>query len=193
MFFSTKLLYPILAVASIASSAFALPATATAAVQLATRQADGPVSDLQTFQSTVSPLIDQLTQAAATSQDPSPIVDNISSAFADHSNSFKSKYGKHSPATVDLDVDLFVSVAVDIVVKLVVALSKFSVLDVLVKAKVDAFLSVWIKALAVVYADIGVKIGKGIPGADISLFAVLKLVLSAKVLAIVDVLGLIKL
>lgn len=44
--------------------------------------------------------------------------------------------------------------------KLVVALSKISILDLAAFAKVDVFLSVFLKAIAVIKADIFVDIGK---------------------------------
>ncbi|CAL1697537.1 unnamed protein product [Somion occarium] len=188
MFFSPKLLYPVFAVISVASTAFASPVAAPVA-ELVTRQSD-LVSEIQSFQSTVSPLIDQLSQAAATGADPSPAVDQLSSAFSDSTNSFKSKKGA---ILADVDVTVFLDVSLDIVVKLVVALSKFPLLDLFLSAKVDVILSAWISALGVVSPGIAPKIGKGIPTADIGIFAILKLLLSAKVLAIVDLLGIIKL
>lgn len=61
MFFSAKVLYPVFAVFSIAATAFASPAVApVGAADLAKRQSTDVVNELQGFQSTVTPLIDQL-------------------------------------------------------------------------------------------------------------------------------------
>ena len=61
MFFSAKVLYPVFAVFSIAATAFASPAVApVSAADLAKRQSTDVVNELQGFQSTVTPLIDQL-------------------------------------------------------------------------------------------------------------------------------------
>ncbi|KAI0071238.1 hypothetical protein K474DRAFT_1712638 [Panus rudis PR-1116 ss-1] len=185
MFFS-KFIYSVFAVASIATVGFASP-VAQPAGELTARQSSDAVSEIESFQSTISPLIDQLTQAAATGADPTPSVNQLSSAFGSSTDSFNKKSG----VLVDADAVVFVDVAVDIVAKLVIALAKVR-LNLVVDAKVDLFLSAWLTALDKFHPGVALQIGKGIPKADISLFASVKLLLSAKVLVLVNVLGIVK-
>ncbi|KAK7677874.1 hypothetical protein QCA50_019186 [Cerrena zonata] len=189
MFFSAKLIFPVFAAFSIAATAFASPAVAPVGVaDIAKRQSTDVVNDLQSFQSTVTPLIDQLSQAAATGSNTDSSFNQLTSAFTDSTNHFK---GKKPGVIADVDVVIVVDVVVDIVLKLVVVISKFPLLDVFLNGKVDVFLSAWLSALEVLHPGIGPKVGKGIPTAGLSIFALLKLVLSAKVLAIVDILGIV--
>ncbi|KAK7692766.1 hypothetical protein QCA50_004399 [Cerrena zonata] len=186
MFFSAKLLFPVLAIFSVATTAFASPTV----VDVAKRQSSDVVSELQSFQSTVTPLIAQLSQAAATGSNTDPALSQLTSAFTGSTSFFKSK---KAGIIADVDVVVVADIGVDVVAALVVALSKFSVLNLFVGAKVDVFLSAWLSALEVLHPGIAPKIGKGLPTADLSIFVTLKLLLSAKVLAIVDVIGIINL
>ena len=129
MFFSPRLLYPIFAVFSFAVASFATP-VAKPETNLVARQSD-VLSTVQSFQGTVSPLIDQLSehsngiyvsivthmsfsaQAAATGNDPSPVVDQISAAFADATD----KLNHFGPsALVDVDATAVINVSIDVVV-----------------------------------------------------------------------------
>ncbi|KAI0079446.1 hypothetical protein K474DRAFT_619358 [Panus rudis PR-1116 ss-1] len=110
MFFS-KFFYSVFAVASIATMGFASP-VAQPAGELVARQSSDAVSELQSFQSTVSPLLDQLTQAAATGADPTAVVNQLASAFSSSTDSFNKK---KSGIIADVDVVVFVDVAVDVV------------------------------------------------------------------------------
>lgn len=156
MFFSAKVLFPVLAAFSVAATAFASPVAAPVGVaDIAKRQSADVVNELQSFQSTVTPLIDQLSellmgmtnflylfliiwcffslgQAAATGADKNTALNQLTSAFTDSTKSLK---GKKSGIIADVDVVVVVDLAVDIVVVCIVFFcSTFPFLTVLLES-----------------------------------------------------------
>jgi len=175
MFFS-KILYPVAAILSVAATAFASPVAAPA--ELATRATDTVLTDLKAFQSSVTPTINAF---AGTSAE----IDVLASVFADITAKIK------VDVFVSADVDVVLDVAVDIIVSLVAKLNIFVDIDLDVSVQIDAFISAFVGALDAKHSGLGKSIGAAIPVADLNVFVLLDLVLSVKVLVLIDILGII--
>ncbi|TCD69287.1 hypothetical protein EIP91_008222 [Steccherinum ochraceum] len=178
-----KVLLPVFALFSVViASPIAAPAPEANA--LLVKRADPVTSAVQTLSDSALPLISVLTPAAATVDAQ---VDAIVALFV------KAKVDILGLVNVDADVDVtaIIDLNVNLIVKLLVALNVFGLLDLSVFAKIDAALSAYLNALVAIQADLAVKIGKGIPLVNLNLFVNLKLILSATVLGVLNILGII--
>jgi len=184
MFFSAKVLFPVFALFSVAATGFASPIAAPEPNALLVKRTDPVTSAVQTLSDSALPLISALTPAAATVDAQ---VDAIVQLFV---NAKVSILGLVN-VDADIDVDAIVSLNVNLIVELLAALSVFGILDLSVFAQIDAALSAYLNALVDIQADIAVTIGKGIPAVDLDIFVSLKLVLTATVLGLVNLLGII--
>ncbi|KAI0782957.1 hypothetical protein C8Q75DRAFT_489279 [Abortiporus biennis] len=177
MFFS-KIAYAGLALLSIATSSFASPVAAPEAeTGVVVKRADDLLNQLQGFQNTVNPLIDSFSGSPAD-------VDALATVFADITAKI------NVDVFVVADLDVVIDLVVDIVVKLLTKLSVFLFLDVNLSVKIDVFLSAFITALDNKHHGCGSAIGAKIPiTLDLSVLVSLKLVLSATILGLVNVLA----
>ncbi|KAJ3481505.1 hypothetical protein NLI96_g7611 [Meripilus lineatus] len=166
----------------IASLAFAGPIAEPA--ELEARQTNA-LSSIQSLQSTVSPLVTQLNQAATSRKDPTAVVNQIQAAFQDATQSLNGATLAKTNNAAAIDASVIV------IADIVVALGRFAFIDVDLTAKVDAFVSAFVSAVDKTSPGIGAKIGAAIPAIDVNLFVVLNLILSVKVLVLVDILGII--
>ncbi|KAH8102735.1 hypothetical protein BXZ70DRAFT_1006636 [Cristinia sonorae] len=184
MFFS-KFIVPAIAVFSAAAGVFASP-VAQPVAELAKRGGGQDVYDTcKNLHDSCLPVIAGLTPLAAAA-DIVAKVDVLANLFADAKVDLLGLVG----VDVTAYVDVIVAANVDLIVKLIVALSTCNILDLTIFAKIDAFVSAYLAALAKIDATVVVKIGKGIPLLDLSLFVTLKLILTATVLGLLSVLGL---
>ncbi|KAI0785899.1 hypothetical protein C8Q75DRAFT_809096 [Abortiporus biennis] len=176
MFF-TKFAYASLALLSVATSSIASPIAAPKN-DVITKRADTLVNHLQSFQSTAEPLISSFTGSPAD-------VTALAAVFADITAKV------NVDVFVDADVDVVVSLAADVVVKLIAKLSLFLDLNVDLSVQVDVFISAFVTALDNKHPGCGHSIGLLIPiVVDLNVFISLKLLLSAKILGIISLLGL---
>lgn len=93
----------------------------------------------------------------------------------------------------DVDLDVYVAAIVDVIVKIFAVIKVFPILDLTAFAQIDVALSAFITAVAKAHVSVAVLVGKGIPAVDLNIFVTLKLVLTATVLGLVDILGIINL
>jgi len=182
MFFS-KFIIPAVAVLGLVSSAFATPVASEIVARDASADA---VAEIKAFADIVLPVIADIEANALVVAKVTADISLLETNF----NQCKDSYGsKPVNILVDADLDVFVSVCVEIMVKLVVALSACITLSLDVFAQVDVFLSAWLTILNIFAPGCGALIGNGIPLVDVAIFTTLKLLLSAKVLAIVNLFG----
>ncbi|KAH8102744.1 hypothetical protein BXZ70DRAFT_804208 [Cristinia sonorae] len=180
-----KALLPVFALFSVAATSFASPIAAPVPEpNELVKRADPVTQVVQTLSDSALPLISVLTPAAAT---VNAQVDAIVAVFA------KARVDILGLVDVDavVDVDAIIDLNVNLIVKLLVALNVFGLLDLSIFAKIDAAVSAYLKALVLIKADIAVKIGKGIPLLDVNLFVTVKLILTATVLGLLNLLGII--
>ncbi|TCD69290.1 hypothetical protein EIP91_008225 [Steccherinum ochraceum] len=144
---------------------------------------DDVYNTCQKLHDSCTPIIAGLVPAAV---DIAAKVDVIANLFADAKVDLLGLVG----VDVTAQIDAIVAVNVDLIVKLILAISLCDILDLTIFAKIDAFISAYLAVLAKIDADIVVKIGKGFPLLDINLFVTLKLILTAKILGLVSILGL---
>ncbi|KAH8102724.1 hypothetical protein BXZ70DRAFT_802515 [Cristinia sonorae] len=184
MFF-TKYLVPALAVFGMAASVIATPVVHPISGELVSKRADNVLSTVQGVSNSLTPLTKALASATATA-DVVAKVDAIVDVFA------KAKVDLLGLVGVDItaDVDVIAKLNVDLIVKLLAALNLHAILNLSIVAKIDAALSAYLSVLATINANVTVKIGKGIPLLSLNIFVFLKLILTAKVLGLVNVLGL---
>ncbi|CAL1705964.1 unnamed protein product [Somion occarium] len=183
----TKVLYPLLAVFGVASLAFASPIAEPAAGGIEIRQANSVLDVVQGLQSAVAPIVSQLEQAATTGQDPTALLGELRDVFTSSTSNVKNL--KASPSSfATADITAIVSIVLNIFLDVVVVLGKFPILSVVVSANVDVFLSAFLSALNAASPGIATQIGKGIPGANVSVFVVLQLVAVIRILGITIIL-----
>ncbi|KAK7689581.1 hypothetical protein QCA50_007373 [Cerrena zonata] len=187
MLFS-KLFVPLVAIFGFATVAFATPIAEPAPLaELETRDtqatgATGVMSALQELQAAVSPIVSQLSQAAATGQDPTPLLNNLRDTFTTHTTNIK-KFSKNT-VVAKADVTAVVSISLNIFLSIILVLGKFSIISVILSAHVDVFLSTFFTALDVVAPGVAAAVGAGIPSANVGLLVVLRLV------AVINIFGL---
>ncbi|CAL1710640.1 unnamed protein product [Somion occarium] len=177
----TKVLYPLLAVVGIASIAFASPIAEPAPAEIESRQTASALSALQSLQSAVAPIVTQLNQAAATGQDPTPLLNELRTVFTSSTSDIK-KIPRKSVAKAD--VTAVVSISLNIFLDIILVLGKFSIINVILSANIDVFLNAFLSALDVASPGVAAQIGKGIPSSHFGLLVVLRLV------AVINILGL---
>ncbi|KAH8102736.1 hypothetical protein BXZ70DRAFT_1006637 [Cristinia sonorae] len=184
MFFS-KFLVPTFALLSAAVVVFASP-VAQPVAELAKRGGGQDVYDTcKNLHDSCLPVIAGLTPLAAAA-DIVAKVDVLANLFADAKVNLLGLVG----VDVKAQIDAIVALNVDLIVKLIVALSTCNILDLTIFAKIDAFVSAYLAALAKIDASVVIKIGKGIPLLNLHLFVTLKLILTATILGLVSILGL---
>ncbi|KAI0794887.1 hypothetical protein C8Q75DRAFT_803734 [Abortiporus biennis] len=173
MFFS-KIFFPVVAILGVATSAFASPVAPP--VNELVERATTVTSDLQTFKNTVTPMINSFSGSSAD-------VNALATVFADITA--KINVDVFVSADISVVLDLALSIIVDLLVKLDINI------DINISAKIDVFLSAFIGALDKKHSGLAKSIGAGIPVIDLNIFVLLDLVLSAKVLVLIDILGII--
>jgi len=185
MFFS-KLILPFFAILGFVTVAFATP---IATNQLVARDAStDALNELKAFQPEVVSALALIKADILAKVDTTVHLDAFIALLGTSKDSYNSK---PSGILVDADVDVFVSVSVDLVLDILAVVNLYSILDLTVFAQIDVALSAWITAIAKVHVDVAVNIGKGIPAIDLNLFVSLKLILTATVLGLVNILGII--
>jgi len=180
MFFS-KFLVSFVAALSFVTATFATPIAASNELVARETSAD-VVADIKVFAALVLPIIAEIGADVNVAAN----IDLLEGHFNDCKDSYSHK---PSGILVAADLSVFVSVCVDIVVKLLVAISAIIILDLSIFAQIDVFLSAWLTVLDAFAPGCAALIGKGIPAVNVLLFVSLKLVLSAKVLVLVNIFG----
>ncbi|KAI0073845.1 hypothetical protein K474DRAFT_135037 [Panus rudis PR-1116 ss-1] len=180
----TKVLYPVLALFSVSSIAFAKPlpeASVAAVADIEARQSTDVLSTVKNLQTTVAPIVDQLNQAAATGKSPSALINELQTAF---SGATKTLSGAKKNSLTTADVTATISVSLKLFLDVIIVLGKFSFIDVIIDGNVDVFLNAFISILDTTHPGIAAAIGKGIPSANLVLLINLRLV------AVINILGL---
>jgi len=185
MFFS-KLILPFFAILGFVAVASASP-VATRELVARTVSSDAVV-ELQTFDTAVVAALVTLDADIKAKVDLTASITVLADLFVASKNSYNAK---GSNIIVSADVGVFASVSVDVVAKVLASIKLISVLDLTAFAQIDVFLSAWLTALAHVSVGVDVTIGKGIPTVDLNAFVSLKLVLTATVLGLVNILGIV--
>ncbi|TCD67330.1 hypothetical protein EIP91_000251 [Steccherinum ochraceum] len=178
MFFS-KFIVPAVAVLSAAAGVFASPVQPAA--ELVAR---GSGTDVYNTCKHVYDTCEPVIAGLAVAVDVAAEVDVIANVFA----AAQVELAAYVDVDVVAELDAIVDINVNLLVALIVALSKCNILDVSIFAKVDAFISAYLAVLAKINADICVHIGNGIPLLNLNLFLTLKLILTVKVLGLVNLL-----
>ncbi|KAH8101728.1 hypothetical protein BXZ70DRAFT_72071 [Cristinia sonorae] len=87
------------------------------------------------------------------------------------------------------DVHATVLVSINIIVSIIAILGKFSIIDLILAARVDVFIGAFISALEPFSPGIGSLIGAGIPSVNLGIFVFLRLVISIRILGLGGLLG----
>jgi len=187
MFFS-KLILPVVAIFGLMTFTFATPIATNELI--ARTDSSDVITHIQGVDAALVPLLAKLTADIKADVSIVADVNAVANVFISSTAFFK---GLPVDILVDADVDVYVSATVDIFVKLLASVSLIGILNLSIFAQIDAFLSAWVSAFASIHADIVVKIGPLLPIATVNVFVSAKLILTATVLGLVNILGLLSL
>ncbi|TCD63162.1 hypothetical protein EIP91_005890 [Steccherinum ochraceum] len=181
MLFS-KFIVPVLSLFSIASFAFATPVSSASAIVEA-RAAD--TTDVTNVLSLVQSLDSTLTNMLNSNQKTS--ASDMVSQLESTVNGVVTNVKKAKLAQAD--VHATIAVSINIIVSIIAILGKFSIIDLVLAARVDVFIGAFISSLEVFSPGIGALIGAGIPSVNLGIFVFLRLVISIRILGLGGILG----
>ncbi|THH26643.1 hypothetical protein EUX98_g7541 [Antrodiella citrinella] len=181
MLFSQFIL-PVFGMFSIASFAVGTPVSPSVAIEARAADATDATSVLSLVQGLESTLTNML--------NIQPETTNANSMLSQLESTFNGVTANVKTATLaQADVHATISVSINIIVTLIAIINKFSILDLVLGARVDVFLGAFVSALEVFSPGIGSLIGAGIPTVSLGIFVSLRLVISINILGLGGLLG----
>ncbi|KAI0790947.1 hypothetical protein C8Q75DRAFT_732572 [Abortiporus biennis] len=191
MLFS-KVFFPVLAVFGFASSVFAAPAPVAApepaAVvvrnEIEARQLPDLAGILSTLESTIGPILSQIESTVLNNGAASEISDllgELTSAISDATSSI----GALGPASIALaSAGAVIAVVINIILTIVVTLSGLPILNLVLNAQLDSFVSNLLTSLEKVVPGASTAVGSGLPVSSLGLLSVLQLLNSVNLLGL---------
>jgi len=173
-----KFLLPVLGLFSAASFAVATPFASSNAIESRAADAVNVLSLVQGLDSSLTSILNSQQKT-----DANTIVSQLESTFNGVTANIK------QATLAKADVKATISVSINIFVSLLAILTKFSILDLVLGARIDVFIGAFISALEVFSPGIGSLIGAGIPSIHLSIFVSLRLLISIRILGLGGILG----